>query len=117
MIHEILHLTYPQYDSYRDACFYEYCQQLSQVTAFTVRELYKNDLMQNYFHDMWLAHVEKQFLHDYWDLAIAFDEPDSYLEILDTYIDALYDENGVKMYSKSILNEIKKQKQYATILR
>ncbi|MGQ1945420.1 hypothetical protein ACT4RS_10345 [Ornithobacterium rhinotracheale] len=112
MIYEILHFSYPQYDGYRDACFYQYCQQLSQVTAFTTRELYGNDLMLNYFQDMWLAHVEKQFLHDNKDLIAQLDEPDYFLNVLETYIDAIYDEKGVKMYPSAILYEIKKQKRY-----
>ncbi|MGQ2108061.1 hypothetical protein ACT4R0_09865 [Ornithobacterium rhinotracheale] len=112
MIHEIIHFSYSLYDSYRDACLYQYCQQLSQVTTFTPRELYNNDLMQNYFHDMWLAHVEKQFLHDNKDLIAQLDEPDHFLNVFETYIDAIYDEKGVKMYPSAILYEIKKQKRY-----
>ncbi|MRI64002.1 hypothetical protein EDM00_08380 [Ornithobacterium rhinotracheale] len=111
MIHKILHLTYPQYDSYRDACFYQYCQQLSQVTAFTARELYKNDLMQNYFCDMWLAYIEKPFLRDN-KPYLHLGEPDCLWSVLETYISTIYDEKGVKMYPSAILYEIKKQKKY-----
>lgn len=111
MIHEILHFSYPQYDGFRDACFYEYCQQLSQVTAFTARELYGNDLMLNYFQNMWLSYVEKQFLHDNKDLIAQLDEPDHFLNVFETYIDAIYDEKGVKMYPLSHFRRNQKTKE------
>ncbi|MRJ09425.1 hypothetical protein EDL99_11250 [Ornithobacterium rhinotracheale] len=110
MIHEILHLNYRSYAIWRDEHFYKYCQLLSQNTMFTIRELYSNDLMLNYFHDMWHAYVEKPFLQDYADLINQLDEPDHFWNILETYIGAVYDENSVRMYSSAILNEIKKEK-------
>ncbi|MGV4393231.1 hypothetical protein [Ornithobacterium rhinotracheale] len=68
--------------------------------------------MLNYFQNMWLSYVEKQFLHDNKDLIAQLDEPDHFLNVFETYIDAIYDEKGVKMYPSAILDEIKKQKRY-----
>ncbi|MCK0203054.1 hypothetical protein MWN41_08515 [Ornithobacterium rhinotracheale] len=111
MIHEILHLSYREYAIWRDEHFYKYCQLLSQSTMFTARELYGNDLMLNYFHNMWLSYVEKQFLHDN-EPYLHLGEPDCLWSVLETYISAIYDEKGVKMYPSAILDEIKKQKKY-----
>lgn len=109
MIHEILQTSYRVYACWRDGHFYRYCQHLALAKGFEVRELYANDLMLNYFQDMWLAYIEKPFLRDN-EPYLHLGEPDCLWSVLETYISTIYDENGVKMYPSALLNEIKKER-------
>ena len=81
-------LTYPEYDAWRFNNFIDWCYAVAQSHYMNASQLIKHDGLLNWYCDMWLIHVQNQFMKDNEDL-LDMDAPNEIQEILSTYPDAI----------------------------
>lgn len=61
---EALSISYPVYDNFREANFQRWCLKWCREKAVNLRAMVRHDGLRNWYHDQWLANVEKAFLKD-----------------------------------------------------
>ena len=81
-------LTYPLYDEWRNSCFIDWCYTIAEREYMSAMLLIKHDGVLNWYCDMWLVHVERQFLNDYGS-DLEHLEPSLVQELLLTYPDEI----------------------------
>jgi len=58
-------LSYSLYDAWRNEYFINWCYEIAKKEFMSPLALIKHDGILNWYCDMWLIHVERQFLKDY----------------------------------------------------
>ena len=100
---EVTGLKYKLYDSWRFGHFVDWCYIISKKFSIAPQVLVKHDGILNWYCDMWILHVEKQFLLDNEDFFSSNDHL-QIQEILKTYPEALRE-----MHPDSLIRMIKHQ--------
>ncbi|MEO2064460.1 MAG: hypothetical protein ABGW97_15865 [Christiangramia sp.] len=102
-------LKYREYDAWRFNNFIDWCYRVAESHFMNAPQLIKHDGLFNWYCDMWLLHVEKQFVKDN-DSLLEMNAPDQVQEILLTYPDAILEmrpEPLLKMIRTSFKNQPK----------
>lgn len=105
---EVLRISYRIYDNYREKQYQAYCQRLAAFNSISYKILHSNDFMQNYFHDMWLLHVERAFMRDnaaYFEVC----EAELLRQLFCNYTRNILDNEKVQMYPQSLIKSIKRK--------
>lgn len=106
-LHEILEISYTTYDNYREKHYQAYCQRLATLNFMSYKTLHTNGLMQNYFHGMWLLHVEKAFLQDNAHY-FSYCEAELLRQLFCSYTRNILDNEKVQMYPSKLIVKMKK---------
>lgn len=100
---QVLHISYWQYEHFREQWFFRWCIHCAENNYIPVRTLFNNHGLRNWYCDMWLLRVEKPFVRENQDLFVL-NEKQHLAEIL-----TLYPHQLEGFYPQTLLKIIKKE--------